>query len=127
MSSPKSPRPKPPDRRAVLIGRIRLSPAQPHDGGAGRIAAHARPGLVTGTANVDPSLVVTATVVGAAFHFSLLWVIVLCIPFLFTVFAVSARMGMRPAKGWLIYCAKITAEHLANDLRAGDCGRSTWP
>lgn len=57
------------------------------------------PGLVTGAANVDPSLVITATVVGAAFHFALLWVIVLCIPFLFTVFAVSARMGYETRKG----------------------------
>lgn len=57
------------------------------------------PGIVTGTANVDPSLVITATVVGAAFQFSLLWVIVLCIPFLFTVFAVSARLGYETRKG----------------------------
>jgi Mn2+/Fe2+ NRAMP family transporter len=48
---------------------------------------------------VDPSLVITATVVGAAFHFSLLWVIVLCVPFLFTVFAVSARMGYETRRG----------------------------
>lgn len=57
------------------------------------------PGIVTGTANVDPSLVITATVVGAAFQFSLLWVIVLCIPFLFTVFDVSARLGFETRKG----------------------------
>ncbi len=35
------------------------------------------PGIVTGAANVDPSLVVTATVAGAAFGYSLLWVVVL--------------------------------------------------
>jgi Mn2+/Fe2+ NRAMP family transporter len=57
------------------------------------------PGIVTGTANVDPSLVITATVVGAAFQFSLLWVIVLCIPFLFTVFGVSARLGYETRRG----------------------------
>ncbi len=57
------------------------------------------PGIVTGTANVDPSLVITATVVGATFHFSLLWIIVLCIPFLSTVFAVSARIGYETRKG----------------------------
>src|SRR5579864_6580809 len=51
------------------------------------------PGIVTGAANVDPSLIVTATVVGAAFHFSLLWVVVLCVPILLAVFAVSARLG----------------------------------
>ena len=57
------------------------------------------PGLLTGIANIDPSVVITATVVGAAFHFSLLWVIVLCIPFLSTVFAVSARIGYEARKG----------------------------
>jgi Mn2+/Fe2+ NRAMP family transporter len=54
---------------------------------------------LTGIANVDPSVVITATVVGATFHFSLLWVIVLCIPFLSTVFAVSARIGYEARKG----------------------------
>jgi Mn2+/Fe2+ NRAMP family transporter len=57
------------------------------------------PGIVTGAANVDPSLVVTATVVGAAFHFSLLWVVVLCIPILLAVFAVSARLGYQTRMG----------------------------
>jgi Mn2+/Fe2+ NRAMP family transporter len=57
------------------------------------------PGLLTGIANIDPSVVITATVVGAAFRFSLLWVIVLCIPFLSTVFAVSARIGFEARKG----------------------------
>ena len=57
------------------------------------------PGWVTGTANVDPAAVLTATVAGAAFQFSLLWVIVLCIPFLFTVFGVSARLGYETRKG----------------------------
>jgi Mn2+/Fe2+ NRAMP family transporter len=57
------------------------------------------PGIVTGTANVDPSLVVTATVVGAAFQFSLLWVVLLCVPFLLVVFAVSARLGFETRKG----------------------------
>ncbi len=57
------------------------------------------PGLVTGAANVDPSLVVTATVVGAAFQFSLLWVVLLCVPFLLVVFAVSARLGFETRKG----------------------------
>jgi Mn2+/Fe2+ NRAMP family transporter len=48
---------------------------------------------------VDPSLVVTATVVGAAFHFALLWVVVLCVPILLTVFAVSARLGYQTRMG----------------------------
>lgn len=57
------------------------------------------PGIVTGTANVDPSLVVTATVVGAAYSFSLLWVVLLCVPFLLATFAVSARLGFETRKG----------------------------
>ena len=61
----------------------------------GRLA----PGLVTGAANVDPSLVVTATVVGAAFGYSLLWAVVLCVPFLLAVFQVSARLGYETRKG----------------------------
>jgi len=57
------------------------------------------PGIVTGTANVDPSLVVTATVAGAAFQFSLLWVVLLCVPFLVAIFAVSARIGYQTREG----------------------------
>jgi Mn2+/Fe2+ NRAMP family transporter len=75
------------------------APPQAARRGIGTILRNLGPGLVTGTANVDPSLVITATVVGAAFKFSLLWVIVLCIPFLFTVFAVSARLGYETRKG----------------------------
>jgi Mn2+/Fe2+ NRAMP family transporter len=95
----KSIRPKLPDRNAVLDWPQSPAPPQPQHGGVGTLLGTIGPGLVTGTANVDPSLVITATVVGASFHFSLLWVIVLCIPFLFTVFAVSARMGYETRKG----------------------------
>jgi Mn2+/Fe2+ NRAMP family transporter len=57
------------------------------------------PGIVTGAANVDPSLVITATVVGATFRYSLLWVVVLCLPLLETIFGVSARLGYETRKG----------------------------
>ncbi len=57
------------------------------------------PGLVTGAADVDPSLVITATVAGAAYHFELLWVVVLCVPFLIAVFAVSGRLGYETRRG----------------------------
>ena len=57
------------------------------------------PGIVTGAANVDPSLIITATVAGAAFGYSLLWVVVLCIPFLETIFGVSARLGYETRQG----------------------------
>ncbi len=71
------------------------------------------PGLLTGIANVDPSVVITATVVGAAFHFSLLWVIVLCIPFLLTVFAVSARIGYEARKGLVDLLRENYGRHFA--------------
>ena len=57
------------------------------------------PGIVTGAADVDPALVLTATVVGAVFGYRLLWVVALCVPFLLTVFAVSARIGHQTRRG----------------------------
>lgn len=80
---------------------------------------HLGPGIVTGAANVDPSLVVTATVAGAAYHYSVLWVVVLCVPFLFSIFAVSGRIGQETQKGlvdllrehygvkWALACALV--------------------
>jgi Mn2+/Fe2+ NRAMP family transporter len=57
------------------------------------------PGFVTGAADVDPSLVIAATVAGAAYGFSLLWVVLLCIPFLISVFSVSGRLGWETRRG----------------------------
>ncbi|HEX5434376.1 MAG TPA: divalent metal cation transporter, partial [Candidatus Angelobacter sp.] len=57
------------------------------------------PGMVTGTSDVDPALVLTATVAGATYHYSLLWSVLLCVPFLLSVFAVSARIGYETRKG----------------------------
>ena len=57
------------------------------------------PGMVTGASDVDPALVLTATVAGATYHYSLLWSVLLCIPFLLSVFAVSARIGYETRKG----------------------------
>lgn len=57
------------------------------------------PGIITGTGDVDPSLVITATVIGAAFHYSLLWLEILCVPILIAVFAVSARIGNETHQG----------------------------
>ncbi len=54
---------------------------------------------MTGAANVDPSLVITATVVGAAYGYSMLWVVLLCVPFLVAVFHVSVRIGYETKKG----------------------------
>ncbi len=57
------------------------------------------PGFVTGAADVDPSLVLTATVVGAIFGYQLLWVVLLCVPFLVTLFAVAGRIGAETKQG----------------------------
>jgi Mn2+/Fe2+ NRAMP family transporter len=59
------------------------------------------PGIITGAADLDPSAVISCTVTGAAFSFSMLWVVVLCIPFLLTIFSVTARIGTQTRRGLL--------------------------
>jgi Mn2+/Fe2+ NRAMP family transporter len=56
---------------------------------------------VTGAANLDPSAVVTATIAGAAFAHSLLWVVMLVVPFLLAIFSVTSRIGVETGKGLL--------------------------
>ncbi len=112
MSFPRFPNSNQPDQRVLNWPKI-IAPPQPHNSGIGTLLRTVRPGLVTGAANVDPSLVITATVVGATFHFSLLWVIVLCIPFLSTVFAVSARIGFETRKGLVDLLRENYGRHLA--------------
>jgi Mn2+/Fe2+ NRAMP family transporter len=62
-------------------------------------AAHTLPGIIAGAADLDPAAVLTATVAGASFGVSLGWVVVLCVPVLFSVFAVSSRIGHETKKG----------------------------
>jgi len=57
------------------------------------------PAVVTGAADLDPSAIVTATVIGAAFAFRLLWVVLLCVPFLVAALDVSTRIGLETRKG----------------------------
>ena len=57
------------------------------------------PGIIAGAADLDPAAVLTATVAGASFGTSLGWVVVLCVPVLFSVFAVSTRIGQQTRKG----------------------------
>src|SRR5437764_8151494 len=59
------------------------------------------PGVVTGAANLDPSAVVTATIAGAAFSHSLLWVVILVVPFLLAIFSVTSRIGVETGLGLL--------------------------
>jgi len=57
------------------------------------------PAIVTGAADLDPSAIVTATVIGAAFSFRLLWAVLLCVPFLLAALDVSTRIGIETRKG----------------------------
>lgn len=59
------------------------------------------PGIVTGSANLDPSAVVTATIAGAAFAQSLVWVVLLIVPFLLAIFSVTSRIGVETGQGLL--------------------------
>src|SRR5215467_9306069 len=61
-------------------------------------AARILPGIIAGAADLDPAAVLTATVAGASFGYSLGWVVLLSVPVLFSVFAVSSRIG-RTGKG----------------------------
>src|SRR6266481_7261394 len=62
-------------------------------------AARTMPGIIAGAADLDPAAVLTATVAGASFGVSLGWVVVLCVPVLFSVFAISSRIGQETKKG----------------------------
>jgi Mn2+/Fe2+ NRAMP family transporter len=65
----------------------------------GSRAARALPGIVAGAADLDPAAVLTATVAGASFGYSLGWVVLLCVPVLFSIFAVSSRIGHETKQG----------------------------
>ncbi|HEY6308434.1 MAG TPA: divalent metal cation transporter [Candidatus Angelobacter sp.] len=76
---------------------------QPDAGGRPRSlkgrAAQILPGIIAGAADLDPAAVLTATVAGASFGYSLGWVVLLCVPVLFSVFAVSSRIGKETKRG----------------------------
>ena len=108
MDSSKSSNGKPNRRAADAHGKVlsfqrpERPPADPpNEPGAWATIWRLGPGVVTGASNLDPSAVVTATVAGAAFQYSLLWVVVLCVPFLTNLFAVTARIGIETGKGVL--------------------------
>lgn len=71
----------------------------PPPGLLGSRAARTLPGIIAGAADLDPAAVLTATVAGASFGYSLGWVVLLCVPVLFSVFAVSSRIGHETNKG----------------------------
>ena len=57
------------------------------------------PAIVTGAADLDPSAIVTATVAGAVFSLRLLWVVLLCVPFLLAALDASTRIGLETKQG----------------------------
>ncbi len=108
MESSKTPNGKPNRRAADARGKVlrferreRPHPEPSEEPSAWAAIWRLGPGVVTGASNLDPSAVVTATVTGAAFQYSLLWVVVLCIPFLTHLFSVTARIGVETGKGVL--------------------------
>lgn len=105
MSSPRFPR-RPGSRKgdAADRGRIVAFPAAEATTAASQRSWslwRLGPGVVTGAANLDPSAVVTATIAGAAFAHSLLWVVILIIPFLLAIFSVTGRIGAETGQGLL--------------------------
>src|SRR5215510_11568537 len=86
------------------MGILHLAEAADPPGGSpssslGSRAAKTLPGIIAGAADLDPAAVLTATVAGASFGYSLGWVVLLCVPVLFSVFAVSSRIGHQTKKG----------------------------
>lgn len=70
--------------------------------GEGTLLTRARrllPGVIAGAADLDPAAVLTATVAGASFGYSLGWVVLLCVPVLYCIFGVSARIGHETGRG----------------------------
>lgn len=74
------------------------------------------PGLITGSADDDPSGIGTYSVAGAQFGYGLLWLTPLCVPLMIAVQEMCGRIGAITGKGlagvlkehyarWILYCA----------------------
>jgi len=70
------------------------------------------PGIIAGAADLDPAAVLTATVAGASFGYSIGWVVILAIPVLWAVLSVSARIGHQSNRG-LVELIRRTYGHTA--------------
>src|ERR1051326_4543898 len=99
VNSPRSRKGSAEDRGKVLNFPASEAAAPPPKHGFWGGVRRLGPGLVTGAADVDPSAVLTATVVGAAYHYGLLWVVILCVPFLVEIFRVAGRIGHETRQG----------------------------
>jgi Mn2+/Fe2+ NRAMP family transporter len=87
-----------PDLRPIPVRHSSTSPGAERVPFARKLA-RTLPGIIAGAADLDPAAVLTATVAGASFGYALGWVVLLCVPVLFTVFAVSSRIGHQTKKG----------------------------
>ncbi len=76
-------------------------------------------GVVAGAADLDPAAVLTATVAGATFGYSVGWVVLLSIPVLWSVFSVSARIGRDSRKGLVELVRAQYGRKIALTLAAG--------
>jgi Mn2+/Fe2+ NRAMP family transporter len=94
---PRSRRGSPEDRGKLV--RFPAPPEPPKAASAWHSVWRLGPGIITGAADLDPSAIITATVAGAAFSYSILWVVLLCIPFLLTIFSVTGRIGTETRRG----------------------------
>jgi len=73
---------------------------------------YSKDGVITGSADNDPSGIVTYTQVGAATGFSQLWLLLLSLPMLTVVEEMSARVGVVTKKG----LNKVIAHHFGKKL-----------
>lgn len=83
-----------------------------------RMSAFVR-GVVAGAADLDPAAVLTATVAGATFGYSVGWVVLLSIPVLWSVLSVSARIGRDSRKGLVELVREQYGRNLALALAGG--------
>jgi Mn2+/Fe2+ NRAMP family transporter len=91
------------------------APASPHPS----ILRQMLPGIVAGAADLDPAAVLTATVAGATFQYSLIWVVAICLPVLQAVFSVSARLGSHAGRGLIAVVRDVYGRKVATPLAFG--------
>ena len=77
--------------------QLQLDDSEPS--GIGARLRKLTPGIVAGAADLDPAAVLTATVAGASFGYSIGWVVLLAVPVLWAVFNVAARIGHHGGRG----------------------------
>ncbi len=104
--APQPRRGSPADRGKVLEFQLKQSAPEPKQHWMKKFV----PGIIAGSADLDPAAVMTATVAGASFGLSVGWVVLLCIPVLNAVFGVSARLGHETRLGLV----QLTRRHFGS-------------